>query len=114
MSYYGWILLGMLVIPLILSFDKRVALYKDFKYAIISILIVAIFFVLWDQYFTSLDVWGFNKDYVGSIYFLRLPLEELLFFIVVPYSCLSVYQMINVYFKDSHFVFFGKIFYLLR
>jgi lycopene cyclase domain-containing protein len=110
MSYYGWILLGTLAAPLLLSFDKRIAFYKDFKNFSIATLIVAVLFVFWDQQFTRLDVWGFNKDYVGSVFFFGLPLEELLFFIVVPYSCLFVYQVIKGYFKDSHFVFYGKIF----
>ena len=83
--------------PFILSFDKKVAFYKKWRPLFISILIVAIFFIIWDAIFTIKGVWGFNSEYILGIKLFGLPLEELLFFITVPYSCMFIYECTKSY-----------------
>lgn len=86
-----------LIFPLLLSFDKKVAFYKHWKYLLPAILINGILFVLWDIYFTKEGVWGFNPDYICGFYLVNLPIEEVLFFVVVPYSCAFIYECLNAY-----------------
>lgn len=86
-----------LIFPLLLSFDKKVAFYKHWKYLLPAILINGILFVLWDIYFTKEGVWGFNPDYICGLYLVNLPIEEVLFFVVVPYSCAFIYECLNAY-----------------
>lgn len=64
----------------------------------------AILYIIWDSWFTSLGVWSFNENYITGIKFFGLPLEEILFFFVVPYCCTFIYECIRCYFpkiKDS-------------
>lgn len=94
---YVWLDFFSVIFPLLLSFDKKVAFYKHWKYLLPAILVNATLFVLWDMYFTKHGVWSFNPDYICGLYLFNLPIEEVLFFIVVPYSCAFIYECLNAY-----------------
>lgn len=85
--------------PFLLSFDKKVAYYKRWKELFKSIFIVGLFFIVWDIFFTKIGVWSFNPQYIIGIYFMGLPLEEILFFIFVPYASIFIYDCYKAYFK---------------
>ena len=110
MSLYFWILLGTIIFPFLLSFDKKVRFYTHWKSVFPAILLVGLFFLLWDNYFAAHEVWGFNPYYVQGIYLFRLPLEEILFFLVVPYACVFVYEVIKAYFPDLKLDLLGRAF----
>ena len=64
----------------------------------------ATFYIVWDSYFTRQGIWSFNEAYITGIRYFDLPVEEILFFFVVPYCCVFVYECIRCYFpriKDS-------------
>lgn len=101
MNYlYLWIDLLTLLGPLLLSFDRKVAFYKNWKALFPSIAIMMLVFIPWDVYFTISGVWGFNSQYLTGIEIFHLPLEEWLFFMVVPYACVFIYECLRVYVKD--------------
>jgi lycopene cyclase domain-containing protein len=85
--------------PFILSFDKRVAFYKNWKFLLVPFIITATYFIIWDSWFTKIGVWSFNELYVLDFRLLRLPLEEWLFFFFVPYACLHIYEVANSYIR---------------
>lgn len=89
--------------PFLLSFDRRVAFYKQWKFLFPAIFLVAAFFVVWDIWFTSMNVWSFNPDYVLGYYFINLPWEEVLFFITIPYCCVFIYACLESYFPKLTF-----------
>lgn len=97
---YFLILAASLAGPLALSFDKKVAFYKNWKYLFPAMLIPAILYIAWDIYFTQNGVWSFNPEYVTGIKLYNLPLEEVLFFFVVPYCCVFIYACIRAYFPN--------------
>lgn len=110
MSYYFWILLGTIAGPLLLSFDKKVHFYTHWKSFAIATIIVASGFLIWDEYFTQLKVWGFTPKYLSGIYLGHLPLEEVLFFVLVPYACLFIHEVLKAYFPQLKLDLLGKIF----
>jgi len=65
------------------------------KYLWLAILLPGIFFIIWDEWFTRMGVWGFNSRYLSGIYFFSLPVEEVLFFICIPYACVFTYEAVN-------------------
>lgn len=83
--------LGCLLIPFLFSFYPNQAFYKTWKPFILSNLLVAIPFLIWDEIFSAHNIWGFNPDYLMGIYLFHLPLEEILFFICIPYACTFTY-----------------------
>ncbi len=103
MSLYLWINLLTILGPLGLSFDKKVAFYKSWKSVFPAIIIVAIGFLLWDEYFTVQGIWGFNPEHLQGIYLGNLPLEEVLFFITIPYACIFIFSCIDAYFPKHKF-----------
>lgn len=87
--------------PVLLSFDKRVQFFKSWKHIFPGLMISGLLFLFWDHLFTVFEVWSFNPDYVQGIYILDLPLEEILFFITVPFACIFIYECLNYYVKPD-------------
>lgn len=83
--------------PLILSFDKRVAYYKTWRYLLPGIAVGALVFIPWDALFTAAGIWSFNDDYLIGIRLWHLPLEEWLFFLVIPYATVFIYECWRCY-----------------
>ncbi|CAM3991833.1 lycopene cyclase domain-containing protein [Mucilaginibacter galii] len=100
---YAYLLINFLTIifPVLLSFDKRVAFYKSWKFIWPGMAITGLVFLFWDVLFTVKGVWSFNNEYIAGIRFFELPLEEILFFLTVPFSCIFIYACLNHYVKWS-------------
>lgn len=101
--YLYWILHAFILIPILaLSFDRRVAFYKKWKYLLPAIFLVGTLFILWDFVYTKVGVWGFSHDYTLPTRVLHLPIEEWLFFLSAPFACVFIYECLRYYFpKDS-------------
>lgn len=102
-----------ILFPLLLSFDKKVAFYKTWKYLVYGFLLVGVPFIIWDVAFTSMEVWGFNGDYLTGINLYNLPIEEVLFFVVVPFACTFIYACVKAYFPKLRLTGFNRVFYAL-
>lgn len=113
MSLYGYLIIGAFIGPLLLSFDKKVAFYKNIKYFILGLFLTAIFFLIWDEVFTINKIWGFNSKYLLGTYLGHLPLEEVLFFFIVPYNCVFIHQVLKTYFPDVKLKNWGNLFFIL-
>lgn len=113
MSLYLWIIILSFVGPFFLSFDKKITFYKNWRFVFPSIVTVAVFFIFWDNWFTKIGVWGFTPKYLQGIYAGYLPLEEILFFIVIPYNCVFVYEVLNGYFPALSLKKLSKVFILI-
>jgi lycopene cyclase domain-containing protein len=100
MNLYLWILMGIAAVPLVLSFDKKVHYVSRWPAVFAAAGIVGVVFIGWDILKTSADVWGFVERYAGSFRILGLPLPEILFFVVVPFSCIFIYEVVRAYFKE--------------
>ena len=100
MQIYFILLIFTISLPLILSFDKKLQFYKQWPYVLPSIFIIGAIYILFDIYFTQLGVWGFNPRHHSNIILLNLPLEEWLFFIVVPYASIFLHESLVLYFPN--------------
>ena len=109
---YLFVNLACIAIPLMASFYKKYPFYKSWKYFLKANLIVALLFIIHDIYFTSLGVWGFNQDYlINFLDIFNLPIEEVLFFICIPYACVFTYFVLKKYVSENlfHIIFYQFI-----
>lgn len=97
---YTYLFLNLVTIvgPLALSFDKKVAFYKNIPHFIKSMMISSGIYLIWDILFTKYQVWQFNTEFLIDKFIYNLPIEEYIFFLVVPYACLFIYECLKVYF----------------
>lgn len=101
---YTYLLINLAVIffPLVLSFDKKVHFFSKWKFVLPTILLTGVVFLVWDLLFVKLNLWSFNANYITGVNFLGLPVEEMLFFLTVPYACIFIYECLNVYFPANN------------
>ncbi|MBK9222497.1 MAG: lycopene cyclase domain-containing protein [Saprospiraceae bacterium] len=59
--------------------------------------VLAILYIGWDMVFTYLRIWGFNETYIIGIKILGLPIEEIAWFLVIPFCSLFTYEVFKRY-----------------
>lgn len=93
--YYLALDLLSIAFPLAASFEPRIAYHRKWPGLFTGIGVMMVVFILWDIIFTVNGVWGFSPRYTLGIGIFGLPLEEWLFFIAVPYSCVYLYEVMR-------------------
>jgi lycopene cyclase domain-containing protein len=94
-AYHYLILMGAclaLTAPLEVFGD---GVYRQLRRTAAAILPVAAVFVLWDMLAILGDVWSYNPQYVTGFHIGVFPVEELLFFIVIPLCGLLTYSAVS-------------------
>ena len=95
-SYIGLMLVFAIIPSLILLYLLRDKI--NFKILGISLLILFIIGVIWDQISVRLGIWSFSQDkIIGNLF--GIPIEEYIFIIFVPLLAITVYILINKIFK---------------
>lgn len=106
---YLLVLLVCGILPFLYNFHPKLGFGKNYKWVVVSILFSLIPFIIWDVYATSRGHWAFNPKFNLGVYIINLPLEEWLFFIVIPFCCLHVWNVMEKY--DETVQFFAKLFF---
>ena len=70
--------------------------YRQARRAALAVLPVAAVFVVWDAVAIAAHIWTYNPRYVTGIELpAAIPIEELLFFIVIPLCGLFTYNAVD-------------------
>ena len=102
MNYtYLLINMGAILVPLLFSFHPWLKFSRQWKIVFPSIIVSAVPFIIWDAIAVRNGVWGFNEQYLAGMYLYNLPLEEVLFFICIPYCCMFSYHCTEVLFPGN-------------
>jgi lycopene cyclase domain-containing protein len=71
----------------------KIRVLKRIKRALMSIIPIAILFLIWDAYAVASGHWDFDPKQVLGIYGpFGIPLEEYLFFIIVPMAAIMTIE----------------------
>lgn len=105
MSEYLLINILTISFPLLLTFEKKLKFYKNVPYAFFAIIVVGAVYIYWDILAAARGDWAFSDDHTIGLRFFGLPIEEILFFVTVPYAMIFLYETFNFYIKDKRLKF---------
>ena len=115
MIQYTYLLINFftIIICFIFSFHPKIKFNRHFGAFIKASISVGLVFILWDVWFTKNGVWWFNYRYLIGLKISGLPIEEILFFICIPFSCVFTYFCLDKFFKLDWKPNFEKIFVVI-
>ena len=95
-----WSYMGMLIFTLCgsgwLEVVFKTGVLRRIKRAALSILPISALFLIWDAYAISKGHWFFDREQMlGIVGPLNIPLEEYLFFIVVPLAAILTIERVT-------------------
>ncbi len=93
--------LASIAVPFAFSFENRAKFYKKWPALFPALIITATFFIIWDFWFTAIGIWRFNPEFVLGIEIVNLPVEEWMFFLFIPYSCIFIHESLKYFFPTS-------------
>lgn len=96
---YLTILFATIVVCFLFSFHPKLKFNRHFSAFLKGSFLVAIPFIAWDVWFTKLGVWWFDYSYTIGISWFELPVEEWLFFLCIPFSCVFTYFCFTKFFR---------------
>jgi lycopene cyclase domain-containing protein len=92
MSKYALVLFWAGIVPFILSLWPGLRFYRSPRALLFSIGLIVFFFGIWDVFAVWRGHWFFDKHSVWNYRVINLPLEEVLFFVVVPFCCIFTWE----------------------
>lgn len=107
MSRYLLIDLGAWSVPLLFTFGPFAPYDRKLGRVLAAFLTAGLVFIAWDVWATAEGHWGFASEHVMSVRLIGLPVEEVLFFLIIPYSSLFILANLEHYFSDRAFRFPG-------
>jgi lycopene cyclase domain-containing protein len=79
-----------------LEFVLKVRVLRRYKQAIKAILPISLIFIVWDAYAIASGHWWFDKEQILGIFGpFGIPLEEYLFFTVVPLAAILTIEAVR-------------------
>ena len=94
---YQYLLLmaGCLILTLPLEFVLRARVYRRPRRLLLALLPMLAVFLAWDAFGIWRGHWRYSLDYTTGIRIARVPLEEYVFFLVIPICSLLTYEAVG-------------------
>jgi len=76
-----------------LEWAFKLKVLRRIRFTLATIAPISIFFIVWDALAIHLNHWQFDSNQILGIYLpFNIPLEEFLFFLVVPLAIILTYE----------------------
>jgi len=95
MSKYFCLLILSGIAPLLLSFYPPLKFWRNFKALFLTLFMLLLIFGSWDVFAAWRGHWYFNPQGVAGMKLINLPVEEWLFFIVIPFCCIFTWEALK-------------------
>ena len=95
MTKYLWVLALSGVFPFILSFWPGLQFYRNARSLACTLACVLVLFGAWDVWATFRGHWDFDPCAVLPVRIINLPVEEVLFFLVIPFCCIFTWEVMG-------------------
>ena len=96
---YVALLIACATVPLVMSFSKDLNFYGSWRRLLLAITLPMVPFVLWDAVATARGHWSFNPRMTLGVELVNLPIEEILFFVVVPFCALFTWESVKYFLR---------------
>lgn len=101
MSKYMLLLVISVFLPLALSFYPPLKFWRNLKALLLALILIVIIFGSWDVFAVWRGHWYFNPAGISGFKIINLPVEEWLFFIVIPFCCIFTWEALRFIRKKS-------------
>ncbi len=95
-----WVLVFSGIGPLVLSFWPGLKFWQKWRALAGSIALILVIFGTWDVIATVRGHWVFHPQKVWNLRIINLPVEEVLFFVIIPFCCIFTWEVIHYFGKD--------------
>lgn len=97
---YLLVLGGCLLATLPLEIFLKAGVYRRWPRMLMAVLPVSAGFLIWDYLAVHAGWWWFDENYLTGLFVGSLPIEEILFFLVVPVCGLLTYEGVRFFRPD--------------
>ena len=97
------LLLGVAFIPLLFGSGNRIRIFPKVKYFIPAIIFSGAVFLIWDNRFSQIGIWTYNPEFLSGKEILNLPWERWLYYLVISWVSLFVYEWVKIKFGSLKF-----------
>jgi lycopene cyclase domain-containing protein len=92
---YLAVLAGCLVGAVWLEVVVRTRVLRRWRRLLLTLVPVLVVFLAWDAYAISRGHWTFDPDRTTGVLVGRVPLDEILFFLVVPFCAVLAFEAVR-------------------
>lgn len=100
---YYFFNLFVLLPPLFISVFSDVKTYKNWRALGAAIVTVSLPFIVWDIWAAAQGHWFFSGSYITAPRIAGLPVEEILFFVTVPFAMVFVWDVLKKHIPSKPF-----------
>lgn len=94
-AQYLLLMAACLAITLPLEFVLRARVYRRWRVALFAVVPVVVVYTAWDLLGIVREHWWYNPEFVTGWHIGVVPIEELVFFVVIPLCGLLTYEAVG-------------------
>lgn len=98
---YFLLLLAAFAVPFYKSFSREISFYKYPLRLAAAIAFPFIIYIIWDVFAAARGHWSFNEKYISGLKIINLPIEEILFFIIIPFCALFTWEVVKYFMRKN-------------
>ncbi|OSC27993.1 lycopene cyclase [Mycobacterium vulneris] len=101
-----WQYLAVLAACLVITAPLEIfgpGVYRQWRRVVKAVVPVAAVFLVWDEIAVAAHVWTYDRNYLCGLSIpFRVPVEEVLFFLVIPVCALLTYNAVTTILEKVH------------